>query len=386
LTDGEPAVQTVKSGLKELDRLTSAKSGLMKRISLAAALAVAALGGVASAFGPPGLVLYTENFDSDASSSWSNNTTLQGLDGQFMDAAADFFFDYSAIGIPPAPNSSGATTRGMKLQANLIASNFGGFSVSPMGQNFTGDYKLEFDMWSSYTGPLNTANAGATNLSFAGVLTDGRTNNMPGLVDGVWFAMTADGRSAADYRAYSPDRPVSYQIPPLEPADEAAAYFAGSRNHTADYYQTQINAGVPFGDGIVMAPPAQLALFPDQTGFVPTGVAGMTWRRHIIRKLGARVSWSIDGVPIAEVDVSKFVSATTGGNNILFGHSDVNAGSSPNPLAADLLFTLVDNVKVTAIPEATQVSLAAIGLGAAAAALRRRRSESCARKPTSFAS
>jgi hypothetical protein len=70
----------------------------------------------------------------------------------------------------------------------------------------------------------------------------------------------------------------------------------------------------------------------------------------------------------------------------LFGHSDVNAGSSPNPLAADLLFTLVDNVKVTAIPEATQVSLAAIGLGAAAAALRRRRSESCARKPTSFAS
>ena len=56
------------------------------------------------------------------------------------DAAADFFFDYSSVGIPAAPN--GAGTRGLKLQANLTNGIFSGMSVSPTGQNFTGDYRL----------------------------------------------------------------------------------------------------------------------------------------------------------------------------------------------------------------------------------------------------
>ena len=60
--------------------------------------------------------------------------------------AHDFFFDYSTIGIPSAPNSGG-TTRGMKLQANLSGDVFGGFSVSPTGENFSGDYTVSFEVW-----------------------------------------------------------------------------------------------------------------------------------------------------------------------------------------------------------------------------------------------
>src|SRR5690348_9068412 len=95
-------------------------------------------------------VLYQQNFDADDSANWTVNNGPG-------DEAHDFFFDYSTVGIPSAPNSTGGSTRGMKLQANLLQPGvFTGMSVSPTGQNFTGDYKLTFDAWSNYIG--NTTN------------------------------------------------------------------------------------------------------------------------------------------------------------------------------------------------------------------------------------
>ena len=55
-----------------------------------------------------GAVVYTENFEADPTASWTVNSSP-------TDAAANFFFDYSTVGIPSAPSALG--TRGMKLQA-----------------------------------------------------------------------------------------------------------------------------------------------------------------------------------------------------------------------------------------------------------------------------
>ena len=56
-----------------------------------AAIEVLALGHTARA-----QVLYQENFDIDPSASWQDN-------GSAFANSADFFFDYSTVGVPPAP-------------------------------------------------------------------------------------------------------------------------------------------------------------------------------------------------------------------------------------------------------------------------------------------
>ena len=126
------------------------------------------------------------------------------------------------------------------------------------------------------------------------------------------------------------------------------------------------------GGGTVAAPPAQLAMFPSQTGRTQPGAAGMAWYTHEIRKVGQQIVWSIAGTDLIAVDASKFVAIQPGGDNIFFGHSDVNAASPLSPNAEALQFTLVDNVLVTTIPEPCANVLAI--LAAAGAVGRRRRS------------
>ena len=48
-------------------------------------------------------------------------------------------------GIPSAPNSTNGTTRGVKFEANMTAGVAAAINISPVGQNFGGDYRLHFD-------------------------------------------------------------------------------------------------------------------------------------------------------------------------------------------------------------------------------------------------
>ena len=51
----------------------------------------------------------------------------------------------------------------------------------------------------------------------------------------------------------------------------------------------------------------------------------MQWHQVEINKSGDLVTWTIDGLLIATVDLN---TVTLGGGNIFFGHSDINTGSS----------------------------------------------------------
>jgi hypothetical protein len=281
--------------------------------------------------------LYSQDFEVDATADWTLNNGPS-------DAAADFFFDYSAVGIPAAP--SGAGTRGMKLQANLANGVFSGMSVSPNGQNFTGDYYVTFDWWANVNGPFPGGGSGSTNLSTFGIGTSGTVAQWPGgAQDSVWFAATGDGGSTADWRAYSTAAPTSY-------GDGNAVYAATGRNNTNAYYAS-------FGGAT--PPAAQTALFPQQTGATNVGSAGMEWHQVLIEKAGDFVTWKVDGTLIATIDLN---TVTLGGGNILFGHADINATSSTDPNDAALLFTLIDNVRVTegVVPEpAAALSLLVLG-------------------------
>jgi len=307
--------------------------------------ATLALGLVAS---PAFAGLYSENFEVDPTANWAINV---GPTATPTDAAANFFFDYSSVGIPAAP--SGAGTRGMKLQANLSAGIFGGMSASPTGQDFTGDYTVAFDWWANFNGGFPAGGSGSTNLSTYGIGTSGTIPQWPGgIQDSAWFAATLDGNSASDWRAYSSAAPTSY----ADASTVYAAAGAGNRNNTHAYYASL---------GSNTAPAAQLALFPQQTGTTNVGSAGMEWHQVVMAKTGTTATWTVDSLLIATIDLS---TVTLAGGNVFFGHSDTNAGSSTDVNDAALLFTLIDNISV--VPEPATLGLIVLG---GMALLRRRR-------------
>ena len=332
------------------------------KLALVAAVLAAAPAGRAA-------VIYTEDFETDASSRWTFLSETPGDTGPADNFGneASFFFDYATIGIPAAPRSAGGipTTHGLKMEADVPGTaRFTGMSASPIGQAFTGDYTVRADVWQNFNGPLPAGGNGSTQATWAGIGTAGTTAQFPGTgVGGVGFAATGDGGAAQDYRAYT------NVGAPLSPT--TGAYAAGtqpgtptgtpdSRNNTDAYY-------VNNGFGSETAPAAQLALFPQQTGATAPGTQGMAWHLWEITKIGNTVTWTIDGVTIATVDVTNEPFA---GENIFFGQFDVNALSSTDPNVRSLLFGLVDNVEVIQVPEPGALSL--IGL-AGAAMLRRRR-------------
>ncbi|QDS98248.1 PEP-CTERM sorting domain-containing protein [Adhaeretor mobilis] len=287
-------------------------------------------------------VLYSEDFDVDNTANWTVNTGP-------TDGIADFFYDYSAIGVPAAPGSAG--TVGLKMTANNTDGVFGGLSVSPTGESFAGDYQLSFNMWQNYVGPIGPGGSGTTQVSYAAIGTSGSSVNYPGVIDSALFATTLDGGSASDVRVYSPDATGSYAA--------GANYFAGKNGSDAYYNQF----------GSEAAPGDQLTLFPGQTGTTDSGETSFAWREVTIDVVGGVATWTIDGLPMGTIDTNG-LTLGLGGSNILFGHSDTNSSTSSDPNNSLLNVTLIDNVLVTSIPEPSSLLLLSLS---GVALLRRRR-------------
>jgi hypothetical protein len=136
---------------------------------------------------------------------------------------------------------------------------FGGLSVSPTGQSFAGDYRLRFDLWQNFNGPLPAGGSGSTQITGGGVGSSGTVPQWPGgTQDSVWFAGTADGGSGVDYRAYSSAAPGGYD-------DASGVFAAGGRNESNAYY-------AEFGEET--APTPQVDQYPDQGGTTIPGTLG----------------------------------------------------------------------------------------------------------------
>jgi hypothetical protein len=315
----------------------------MKKSNLLIAMTISALCLSSVAVATP---FYTQNFEVDSSATWT-------LNGGPSDEAADYYYDYSSAGIPQAPNSTGISRRGMKLQANLSDGIFGGMSVSPTGLSLPTTYTLKFDWWSNSIGPFPGGGSGSTNLSLFGVGTAGNSAQWQGAAtwDSVFFAASSDGNTANDYRAYSNNSGAPLGgIWPETSGVYAAGNVAGVTNNSNAHYST-------FGG--LTAPSDQLTLYPGQTGTTLVGSGMWAWHEVEIVKSTTNVVWSIDGKTIATIPLAGAPGQggpiVLGGNNILFGHSDINAGSSTSANDAALLFTLIDNIEV--IPEPTSLSL-----------------------------
>ena len=304
------------------------------------------------------VVLFSDNFNTNTSGSWTVNKAPAATDPNKQ--TAEFAFDYASFGIPPAPGS--ADTLGLRLRANLPLDGSGneitsrpagttsGLSVSPTGQSFGTNYQVTFYAWSNFAGAPNAAGLGDNGLSEGGtanvLFAVGTAGTFPlvvgntaavtnSTIDGVAFAATGDGGITNDYRAY----PNTNAIGP------ATLLAANSYLNTDTFYATKFPA--------VAAPPEQAALasaaFTEPSGFNPmagttqAGSFGFAWHKVVITKNNNSVTWSVDDNLFATVDTS---ALTLGGSNLALGVSDVNATTARYP---QLVFTLFDNLVVTDI-------------------------------------
>ncbi|MCE9558139.1 MAG: PEP-CTERM sorting domain-containing protein [Armatimonadetes bacterium] len=293
---------------------------------------------------------FSDNFDVDTSASWNVNKSSFNQANNI----ATFAKDYSIYGIASAPGSSGGSTRGLMLEANIAGgistSPLSGFSVSPIGLSVTTDFIMTADVWLNYVGPGPGGGNGTTQLAGIGFGTAGTTAQYSASAqDSVHFSTTLDGGSGSDYRAYSSAAPTSY-------ASGNAVYASpgGTINNSGAYYTGAFPA---------VALPGSQNGFTTQTGTTAAGSTGFKWRQWKVQRIGNLLSYRIDGLLIATVDTN---TVTLGGSNILINMFDSNASSTTT--TSRLNFMLVDNL--TVVPEPS--SIAAIGVGLFALARRRK--------------
>jgi GH25 family lysozyme M1 (1,4-beta-N-acetylmuramidase) len=272
---------------------------------------------------PVQATVFADDFDVDTATHWIVNQSSSDTDVAFS-------FDYSTLGIPSAPHSTGGTTRGVQLKANLKAGVCSAISISPINQSFGGDYRLHFDAWINVNGPFPGGGASSTEFLTAGLGTAGdRTEwTTNANADGVYFSADGDGGvsgSSTTFGDFSGYLGKNWQNV------RSGIYAAGSLDNASAYYSSIFTNGSA-------APPLQQANYPQQTGRLNTGTFGLAWHDVIVSRLGSTVNWSVDGILFATITNVTFTAS-----NVFVGFWDPFASVTDN---TNLSFGLVDNVRV----------------------------------------
>jgi hypothetical protein len=289
-------------------------------------------------------VVFSDNFNSNSSGNYTTFAFNPGRDG------AVFAFDYSALGIPEAPNSVGGGRTGLQLFANhpfgSTAADTSAVQVVPNGlapQLATLDkYTITYDLWMNYNGPAPAGGTGSTEAMMVGVGFSGTAPIEIGNSDGSYFTVTGDSGSGTDVRSFT------------NGGFNEAGVNQGPSNDTTNAYYTGIFPGgvniATFGQG------------GNQTGTTSAGQAAFDWHevRVEVDNIADSVSFYIDNLLIAR-DTTADVDGT-----IFVGHGDYFSSVSDAP---QFSFGLVDNLVV--VPEPG--SLAVLGVGALVVLRRRRR-------------
>jgi len=277
---------------------------------------------------PAQTTVFLDTFETNSAAQWR----LKQSSG---DTRALFSYDYAAMGIPSAPHSTGGTTRGLRMEANLTAGVKAAVSLSPLNRSFTGDYRLRFDLWMNANGPFPEGGTGSSQHATAGVGTTGNRVQWTGTgstADGYWFAVDGEGQAGnssstvGDFCAYA-----GASLQGTGTGIYAAGTDATAKDEIHPYHTTAFPGGAA-------APAWQQSNYAQQTGTLAGGTIGFTWREMIVARRGNVVDWAIDGIRLAT-----FTNATFTASNVFVGYWDMFTSLSDN---TDLSFGLVDNVRV----------------------------------------
>jgi hypothetical protein len=272
--------------------------------------------------------VFADNFDVNTAANWVTNRSS-------TDTRVTFNYNYASDGITAAPHSSGGTTRGVKFEANLVNATAAAINISPVGQSFTGDYRLRFDLWINANGPFPGGGVGSTEHFTAGIGTTGNQLHWTGAgggASGHWFMVDGEGGSGDTTTTSVPDFGAASGTTIF--AATSGAYAAGTASNSRGNGNPYYTSAFPGQN----APVFQQANFPQQTGSAAAGTVGFAWRDMIISKFGSTVEWFIDGLKIATISNANFTA-----HNVFLGYWDSYSSVSDN---AALSFGLADNVCV----------------------------------------
>lgn len=268
-------------------------------------------------------LLFADNFDTNSAANWN---IFSGQSSGLADYTVDFAFDYGATIytfngdtalIPPAPNSTDGSTRGVRLTVNNSDATAATAAVNLYPKNFSvsNNFALKFDLWINYPGGSGGINStGSTQFAQFGINHAGTNVNwVPASAtasDGLWFAVDGEGGTSADARAYLGGTNTT-QI------DVTGSSGMSGSNNIITIYQN---------------------LFP-ATRFETAGSPGKNWVEVEIRQTNNFIVWLMDGTVVAQrTNASGFKSG-----DIMLGLMDPFS-SIANP-ARDC-FVIFDNVRV----------------------------------------
>ena len=298
------------------------------------------------------------------------SSSLDNATGMTITADADtaftFGYDYSADGIPEAPNSvGGAATTGLKMEANISTGALNEIAAVTTGLGaLTGKYNVQADIWVNANGPWPGGGSGSTEFAGVGVGHDGVETGR----DAASMIFDGEGGSSYDYRLYK-DTGLQY------PA--SGQYAVDSPNNSG----VDLSAAFP---GLA-APASQQTAYAQQTGTTANGSGGFQWMTLLVE-----VDTNAIGSGITtDTGLAKFtLTSATSGNTVVIGTIDNSNGGTVVDMSgnvaliygdlfssvsdnAALSFGVFDNLTVEVIPEPT--SLVLFGLSSLALVGRRRR-------------
>jgi hypothetical protein len=272
-------------------------------------------------------VLFQDEFETNSSAKWN---LFWGSGNGIADYTVDWNFDYGAnpytingktYAIPPAPNSTNETTRGVKFTVNDNDANgwIAGVNIYPKNKSFSGNYVLKCDMWLNYPGAaggLGTGVSGSTEHAIFGINHLGTQSNWAATnassSDGIWFGVDGEGGTSLDYRAY-----------------------LGNVAGNPTILTTAGTSGLATFDNASGIYPS---LFP-ASRFETAGSPGKNWVAVEMIQTNHLVIWKLDGTIVAQrTNTSSFTNGT-----VMLGLMDTF--SSIAAPAKDS-FVIFDNVRV----------------------------------------
>jgi len=314
-------------------------------------------------------------YDVTNAAAWTTGT------GAGVNSSVTYGFDYSTLGIPQAPGSSTTTALVMRSNTNSGAAAVQGITVSPNGLSLTGDYIVRATIWANTIGGWTSAanlstGVGTSQMVGLGVGYTGGTlwrgGASVGGGSGVWFVASGDGgfgSTSTTIRDYSAFTGSGASVGNF--VTSTSAYYAsvsgtafGAQDNNNPYYQTAFPGPLvnSINSGSWASAQSQTLL----TGTITNGVAGMAWREFKIERTGTTVTWSIDTTPIARL--SGTALALDGATSLTYFDPTSSVAGTPS-----LVFGLVSNYVVEAVPEPTSLGLLAAAAAGAMPLLRRLR-------------
>jgi hypothetical protein len=327
----------------------------MKQVRLVA-VSIAAVPAVLFPAISPAQTIYSDNFNSAADSA-NYNIIQTTATGGAPSSDATFGYDYSALGIPVAPDTTDSSTLGLRLRVDNLANSItpaavGAIEVATVGLTLPSRYVITFDLWGNYIGSGTSIASSGSNGSTApgvGVGTSGTSLQSPNANDGFIADTFHDGGGGAnaDYRIYLDNT--------ARPVPSTSPYWAAGQTSTAgshsDAYYSFLSPQ--------SAPSAESTVSSTQGGSTPAGIVGFQWTKWTITQDGTNLTWAINGHTVTTVPDS---SITFGGNQVSL--DSIDSGLTGNTAANNqtLNFDIFDNLNIMAVPEPSMMSLLAVGV------------------------